>query len=79
MCKAGLVHGAATEDMDTLTFACPRLISNLMAPGVSKKKDIAEYDFDKVLKGLDLDYNQFIDLCILCGCDYTIQSLVLVQ
>ena len=23
MCKAGLVHGAATEDMDTLTFACP--------------------------------------------------------
>ena len=70
MCKAGLVHGAATEDMDTLTFACPRLIRNLMAPA-SQKKDIAEYDFDKVLKGLDLDYNQFIDLCILCGCDYT--------
>ena len=70
MCKAGLVHGAATEDMDTLTFACPRLIRNLMAPA-SQKKDIAEYDFDKVLKGLDLDYYQFIDLCILCGCDYT--------
>ena len=70
MCKAGLVHGAATEDMDTLTFACPRLIRNLMAPA-SQKKDIAEYDFDKVLKGLDLDYDQFIDLCILCGCDYT--------
>ena len=70
MCKAGLVHGAATEDMDTLTFACPRLIRNLIAPA-SQKKDIAEYDFDKVLKGLDLDYDQFIDLCILCGCDYT--------
>lgn len=27
--------------------------------------------FPKVLKELELTEDQFIDLCILCGCDYT--------
>lgn len=34
MAKAGVVYGAATEDMDCLTFGCPRLIRHLMAPQV---------------------------------------------
>jgi flap endonuclease-1 len=34
MAKAGLVYGAATEDMDYLTFGCPRLIRHLMASQV---------------------------------------------
>ena len=25
---------------------------------------------DKVLEGLEMDMDQFIDLCILLGCDY---------
>ena len=24
-----------------------------------------------MLAGFDMDMNEFIDLCILCGCDYT--------
>jgi hypothetical protein len=32
MAKGGLVYGVATEDMDALTFATPRLLRNLMAP-----------------------------------------------
>lgn len=24
-----------------------------------------------MLKELDLNYDEFVDLCILCGCDYT--------
>ncbi|CAN0475580.1 unnamed protein product [Discosporangium mesarthrocarpum] len=23
------------------------------------------------MQGLDLSYEKFVDLCILCGCDYT--------
>lgn len=34
MAKAGIVYGAATEDMDCLTFGCPRLIRHLMASQV---------------------------------------------
>ena len=32
MAKGGLVYAVATEDMDALTFAAPRLLRNLMAP-----------------------------------------------
>lgn len=34
MAKAGVVYGAATEDMDCLTFGCPRLVRHLMASQV---------------------------------------------
>jgi len=36
----------------------------------SKKEPITEINFDEMLKGLDMNYEQFVDLCILCGCDY---------
>lgn len=31
---------------------------------------INEFDRAKALAGLNLDDNQFVDFCILCGCDY---------
>ena len=55
--------------MDALTFATPRLIRHLCA-AQSAKLPIEEYDYDKVLEGLKLTADQFVDLCILCGCDY---------
>ncbi|KAK9823030.1 hypothetical protein WJX81_001004 [Elliptochloris bilobata] len=69
MCKEGMVYGTASEDMDSLTFATPKLIRNLMKP-VTQNVPINEYDYDKVLEGLKLTPDQFVDLCILCGCDY---------
>lgn len=70
LCSEGLVYGIATEDMDSLTFGCPRLVRHLMAPA-SQKVSIMEFDYSKVLEELQLTRDQFIDLCILCGCDYT--------
>jgi flap endonuclease-1 len=55
--------------MDTLCFSCPKLARNLMSPA-SQGKAILEFDFDKILVELELTYDQFIDVCILCGCDY---------
>ena len=69
LCKAGLVYAAASEDMDTLCFSCPKLARNLMSPA-SQGKPILEFDFDKILLELELTWDQFIDVCILCGCDY---------
>jgi len=68
LCKEGLVYAVATEDMDTLTFAAPKLIRNLSSGRADDKAK--EYTFSKVLEGLEIDYDQFIDLCILMGCDY---------
>lgn len=56
--------------MDALTFGTPRLIRNLMAPA-AQNKPVTEFTYDAVLEGLNLTQEQFIDLCILCGCDYT--------
>ncbi len=35
------------------------------------QKPVLEIDLAKTLAGLDFTMDQFIDLCILCGCDYT--------
>lgn len=68
LCKEGLVYAIATEDMDGLTFGTPKLIRNLSSGRADDKAK--EYNLDKVLAGLELTHDQFIDLCILMGCDY---------
>lgn len=69
LAKDGTVYAAATEDMDVLTFGTPRVVRNLMAPA-SQAKDPTEYDLAAALAGLGLTHAQFVDMCILCGCDY---------
>ena len=46
LCKAGHVYAMASEDMDSLTFATPRLTRQLMAPS-SQKVPVTEYDYDQ--------------------------------
>lgn len=66
--EKGLAWGVVTEDMDALPFGCTRLIRNLKA---DKKKNIEEYNLPEILNKLQMSQEQFIDLCILLGCDYT--------
>ncbi|OLY82699.1 Flap endonuclease 1 [Smittium mucronatum] len=70
LAKSGHVWAAASEDMDTLCFGAPILLRRLTF-SEAKKLPILEFHLDKVLQGLDLTYSQFVDLCILLGCDYT--------
>lgn len=70
LCKEGLVYGISTEDMDSLTLGTPRLLRHLMAPA-AQKVSVLEFDHEKILQELNLTNDEFIDLCILCGCDYT--------
>lgn len=70
--KGGKAYAIGSEDMDTLTCGGPILLRNLnYSESKSKSKPIREIHLDKVLEGLDMDMYQFIDLCILCGCDYS--------
>nr|A9U328.1 RecName: Full=Flap endonuclease 1-B; Short=FEN-1-B; AltName: Full=Flap structure-specific endonuclease 1-B [Physcomitrium patens] len=69
LCKTGKVYAVASEDMDSLTFGSTRFLRHLMEP-VSRKLPVMEFDMNKVLEGLSLTMDQFVDLCILCGCDY---------
>lgn len=69
LARAGKVFAAASEDMDTLTFNTPVLLKKLTL-SEQRKEPIQEVHLDKVLEGLDMSMDQFIDLCILLGCDY---------
>ncbi|CAG8830342.1 21977_t:CDS:2, partial [Gigaspora margarita] len=69
LAKAGKVYAAASEDMDTLTFSTPVLLRH-MTYSEAKKVPINELHLNKVLEGLQFSMDQFIDLCILLGCDY---------
>ncbi|KAI9881211.1 MAG: Elongation of fatty acids protein 2 [Pleopsidium flavum] len=69
LARAGKVYAAASEDMDTLCFDAPILLRHLTF-SEQRKEPIQEIHLDRVLAGLAMDKKQFIDLCILLGCDY---------
>ena len=65
--KNGLASGVLTEDMDILTFGAGTIYRNL----TSYKKEQIQIDLSDILSTLDLNYEQFVELCILFGCDYS--------
>lgn len=69
LAKDGQLFATGTEDMDALTFGSPVLFRRLtVAP--AKKIPILEVKLERALTELGLTHEQFVDLCILCGCDY---------
>ena len=70
MCRKGMVDYVVTEDMDTLAFGCPRMIRTCLDKSIKRKDIISIIDLDEVLQGFEITYDEFVDLCILCGCDY---------
>lgn len=72
--KSGLAWATASEDMDSLTFGSNRLIRQLWqgvsTTGAKKGVKVTEFDLEQALNGLNMNMDEFIDLCVLCGCDY---------
>ncbi len=66
LCKMKLVDGVMTDDTDTYAAGCNMVLSNL----ITNTENINVVYLPKLLKKLELDYNSFLDLCILLGNDY---------
>jgi flap endonuclease-1 len=66
LAKMGLVDGVLTEDMDILTFGSTKIIRNL----TSHKVPTTEINLNNILNHLNLNQEEFIEFCILLGCDY---------
>ncbi len=64
--KDRLAYAVSSDDTDILTFGAKRLIR-----GFSAKGQVEELSLDEILKGMDITMNQFIEICILLGSDYT--------
>ena len=60
-----MVDYVASEDMDLLTFGSKIIIRNFM------KKNMFKIDLNEILLSGNKTMNEFIDICILLGCDYT--------
>ena len=69
LAKAGLVYATGTEDMDALTFATPVLLRKMTFANASKST-VQQMNYAKAIEGLELTHAQFVDLCIMMGCDY---------
>lgn len=67
--KSGKVYATGTEDMDALTFGSSVLLRHLTF-SEARKMPIREFYLDRILTELELSHYEFIDLCILLGCDY---------
>lgn len=70
LCRMGFVDYVVTEDMDTLVHGCPRMIRNCMDKSIKRKDVVSVIDLEDILKNFNMNMKEFVDLCILCGCDY---------
>ena len=65
--KMGLAYAVATDDMDVLAHG-----TSFQIRGFNGRKDpILLIDLKAVLESLGVTQEEFVDLCILCGSDYT--------
>lgn len=62
--KINEVDYVVSDDTDTLTFGCECVLKTNI------KDSIQELSLSKILKDFDMSYPEFLDFCILCGCDY---------
>ena len=57
---------AISEDSDLYPCACPISVKGF----TPDKNQVTVCYLDVLLKEFDVTYKQFVDICILCGCDY---------
>ena len=70
LCKIGYVDYVLTEDMDTMAYGCPKLIRNCTDRSIKRRDIVSVFDYEKIISDMELTKDQFLNFCILCGCDY---------
>ena len=60
-----------TEDFDVLPFYCrfSDTTHAVMLTGLGRQ-EMTEYNLEKILTEFNIDKHQFVDVCILSGCDF---------
>ena len=62
--KMNYVDYVVSDDTDTLTFGCESVLkTNIKGP-------IQQVNLNIILTSFEMSYSEFVDFCILCGCDY---------
>lgn len=66
ICEQKLAFGCVSEDSDILPNGSPFLIRDFRL----HQKYVQEYNKEELLDTLNITHEQFVDFCIMCGCDY---------
>lgn len=66
LCKRGLVDAVLSEDTDVLAYGAPIFLSKIE----TDRDTCVLINYDHLLNTLELTYDQFLDMCIMCGTDY---------
>jgi flap endonuclease-1 len=64
--KNGVIDGVISEDNDMLVYGCGYLYRFYRV----NSDVVVEYSLPNILEKLGVTYEQFVDICILSGCDY---------
>jgi flap endonuclease-1 len=64
--KKGIVNYTFTDDTDALVLGC----ENVLRSNSGHPNTFSVINLSLVLEGFKMNYEEFVDLCILCGCDY---------
>lgn len=70
LCRINYVDAVMSEDMDTLVYDCPILIRSCIDKNMKKTDTVTKFEMNSIKSDMGLTIDEFIDLCILCGCDY---------
>lgn len=62
----GQVDAVMSEDTDMLPYGCHTFITGFK----DNDDNVIEFQLAKILTDFGLTREQFVDVCILCGCDY---------
>ena len=62
----GKAHACVSNDMDLLPFGCTKLLRDFNF----NNNFVTEYNLPTICNSLHMNYNKFVDFCIMCGCDY---------
>lgn len=63
--RENIVNFTYSDDTDVLALGCKKVLRSN-----TKNNSFIVIDLEKVLEKLQMTLDEFIDLCILCGCDY---------
>ena len=62
--KNGIVDHVVSDDTDTFVFGATSILRT------SPKGQVNHLFLGSILEGLKMEYKEFVDFCIICGCDY---------
>jgi len=66
LCRRGIVDAVLTEDTDVLAYGSPIFLSKID----TSNDTCVQIIYSEVLEALKITSSEFLDLCIMFGCDY---------